>query len=96
MLEPRKCGALLIRALLSRGLMTGKRSVFVRVSRSRVRVCIRLLTAPDFLGFANCRTRCPHARKEGLWPGLKVTPPFLSSCRNVPYLVPPSEAINLK
>jgi hypothetical protein len=78
MLEPRKCGALLIRALLSRGLMTGKRSVFVSVSRSRVRVCIRLLTAPDFLGFANCRTRCPHARKEGLWPGLKVTPPFLS------------------
>jgi hypothetical protein len=54
MLEPRKCGALLIRALLSRGLMTGKRSVFVSVSRSRVRVCIRLLTAPDFLGFANC------------------------------------------
>jgi hypothetical protein len=39
MLEPRKCGALLIRALLSRGLMTGKRSVFVSVSRSRVRVC---------------------------------------------------------
>ena len=54
MLEPRKCGALLIRALLSRGLMTGKRSVLVSVSRSRVRVCIRLLTAPDFLGFANC------------------------------------------
>jgi hypothetical protein len=54
MLEPRKCGALLIRALLSRGLMTGKRSLFVSVSRSRVRVCIRLLTAPDFLGFANC------------------------------------------
>ena len=39
---------------LESGLMTGKRSVLVSVSRSRFRVCIRLLTAPDFLGFANC------------------------------------------
>jgi hypothetical protein len=36
------------RALVSRGLMTWKRPVLVSVSRSRVRVCIRLLTAPDF------------------------------------------------
>jgi hypothetical protein len=37
------------RALVSRGLMTWKRPVLVSVSRSRVGVCIRLLTAPDFL-----------------------------------------------
>ena len=49
------CGALLIRALLSWGLMTGKRSVLVSLSRSRVRVCIKLLTAPDF---CNGRTWC--------------------------------------
>jgi hypothetical protein len=36
------------RALVSRGLMTWKRPELVSVSRSRVRVCIRLLTAPDF------------------------------------------------
>jgi hypothetical protein len=37
-----------LRALLSRGLMTGKRSVLVSVNRPRVRVCIKLLTAPNF------------------------------------------------
>jgi hypothetical protein len=41
-----------------------------------------------------CNNALSPCAKEGLWPGLKVTP--LSSCRNVPYLVPPSEAINLK
>ena len=43
---------------MSRGLMTGKRSVLVSVSRSRVRVCIRLLTTPDFCKAEHwaCRT----------------------------------------
>jgi hypothetical protein len=39
---------------LESGADDGKRSVSVSVNRSRVRICIRLLTAPDFLGFANC------------------------------------------
>jgi hypothetical protein len=32
----------------SRGLMTKKRSAFISVSRSRIRVCTKLLTASDF------------------------------------------------
>ena len=55
------CEALLIRALLSWGLMTGKRSVLVSLSRFRVRVCIKLLTAPDF---CNGRTWCRSVQIE--------------------------------
>ena len=48
------------------------------------------------LPIRNVRFHGESWRVSGRWAGLKVTPPFLSSCRNVPYLVPPSEAINLK
>jgi hypothetical protein len=39
---------------LESGADDGEALGVCELSRSRVRVCIRLLTAPDFLGFANC------------------------------------------
>ena len=45
--------------------MTGKRSVLVSLSRSRVRVCIKLLTAPDF---CNGRTWCRSCPDRGIAP----------------------------
>jgi hypothetical protein len=43
--------------------------------------------------YSNALSPCA---KRGAVAGLKGNAAFSKSCRNVPYLVPPSEAINLK
>jgi hypothetical protein len=64
------------RALVSRGLMTWKRPELVSVSRSRVRVCIRLLTAPDFCKADHSQIQRSHwaLTREG------ADPPQRSGC----------------